>query len=264
MEVFGLDARFGDFVLSDHGLMLASFEYDGASNDDLALTHNISEEYINNTAVPLYQGSTYSDKLELQITLVPKTGNFLSEIEVRTILRTLTGMDNYQWFEILEFTPYEKLYYKAKTTKATLQRVLGKTAGIVLTLSCDSPYAWSQEYHYKYSMDNQKNIFIYNTSDVIYERFYPTVVITPHGNDFLKIINETTKDGTIFSSVIPEEIIVMDNLHEKIVSTSYSSPILNRFNFKWISMVDGKNEFAVNSPVDIEFICRYPRKAGVY
>ena len=40
MEVFGSDLILGEFRLSDYGMVLASFEYTGVSDDNLGMMRN--------------------------------------------------------------------------------------------------------------------------------------------------------------------------------------------------------------------------------
>ena len=266
MEVFGNDMKIGNFILSEHGLMLASFNYDGESNDSLGLDHDTQEVYTGSSPIPLFIGATYSKKLEFEITLIKKCPTeYFTEFEVRDVLRSLTGMPYYQWAQILSESPDENLYYKCRTVNASIQRINGRIAGISLTMECDSPFAWSKEFTYDYDIDAGSTLIFNNTSDDYYQNFCPLVYITANNAiEKLSIVNIT--DGfkeTIITNIDKDETITMDSNKELLTTSIENKLILNNFNFKWISFISGKNEIYFNEAIHLKLVCRFPRKVGI-
>lgn len=268
MEVFGQDMIIGEFCLSDHGLMLASFNYSGDSEDDLGLEHSTEEIYTDNSPIPLFLGTKYSKKLAFDITIIKKcpTEPF-TEFETRNVLRYLTGMPYYQWSRIITEEPEELLYYYCRTTSASLQRINGKVVGILLTMECDSPFAWTQEFRFKNSIQANESFYFFNQSDDIYSDFYPLVKITSKNEINELVITNSTYNNyeTVIKDIFANETITLD-CQNQILSSSITDKqmfIYDRFNFVWPTFIPGKNQMTTNQAIDIEIICRFPRKVGL-
>lgn len=58
MDILGKELIFGDFRTSDYGLILASFDYSGVSEDSLGMDVTTIEEFIGNNPVPVAQNIT--------------------------------------------------------------------------------------------------------------------------------------------------------------------------------------------------------------
>ena len=266
MEIFGKDMKIGNFILSEHGLMLASFKYKGESEDDLGLEHTIQEVYTGNSPIPLYIGSKYSKKLGFEITIVKKCDDSsFSEFEVRDILRNLTGMPYYQWAQILTENPDENLYYKCKTTSASIKRINGNIVGILLTMECDSPFAWSKEYINEFNINTGDTIILNNTSDDFYQDYCPLIYITAQNAiEKLSIVNITNGwKETVISNIDANETIMMDSSKQTLSSSIEGKYILDSFNFKWFSLAPGLNEIYFNNSVHLKIVSRFPRKVGI-
>jgi len=268
MEVFGQDMKIGDFVLSEHGFMLGSFNYSGDSEDDLGLNHETEEVYTDYHAVPLFISAQYSKKLEFEITIIKHCPvGYFTEYEIRDVLRHLTGMPYYQWSQLLTDNPEENLYYFCRTTSAAFQKISGRVVGIILTMECDSPYAWSREYTYSYDIESDKTLVFYNNSDEFYDDYYPLVKITPNDTiEKLTITNITDNNREIvLLNISANETITMDSAKQMLSTTDEDKLLFinDNFNFNWISFAPGRNELHFDQAVHVEFICRFPRKVGI-
>lgn len=62
MEIFAKDLLLGEFKASDYGLYVASFDNNGASENEYNITPSTIEEYIGHNAIPIYLGQKYSGK----------------------------------------------------------------------------------------------------------------------------------------------------------------------------------------------------------
>ena len=70
MNLFGEDMVIGDFRLSEHGLILASFDDESETEDDLGMNYDTVEEYISSNSVPVFIDAKYSEKLRPVATLI--------------------------------------------------------------------------------------------------------------------------------------------------------------------------------------------------
>lgn len=70
IEILNKDLILGNCRISDYGLMVGSFNYNGESEDDIGMSVSTTEEFIGQNPTPIYLGQKYTDKLKLQITLM--------------------------------------------------------------------------------------------------------------------------------------------------------------------------------------------------
>lgn len=268
MNLFGEDLIIGDFKISDYGLILASFEDESDTEDDLGMDYETKEEYIGNNPVPVYLGAKYSEKLRPVITLVKDqcVNNDLSftEHECRMILRELTGFRGYKKMQIYSNEYDELLYFNVRINKVQYKKVAGKVVGIILSMECDSQFAWSKEFNYVYDVKAGEEISFYNISDDLFNYLKPTVKIIPTFDiEVLEIVNLTDNNWTsVLKNLKAGEIITMDCKNEILESSIEDRLILNDFNLHFMRFVSGINKIEFNSDVKIYISFIIPRKVG--
>ena len=119
MNVFGKDMYYGEFKLSDFGLMLSTFSLE--DEEELGMDYEVIEEFVGHNPVPMYLGAEYTNKLELTTTIIKSKCNVLdfdpifTEHECREVLRQLTGFRGYRKVQIVSDDPDELYYYNART-----------------------------------------------------------------------------------------------------------------------------------------------------
>lgn len=149
MEIFAEDVIIGDFKLSDYGLILASFNNNSETTEDIGMDHETIEEYIGHVPKPIFLGSQYSSKLKPTLTIVknPCVYNDLhfTEHECREILRKLTGHHGYTKMKIIQEHIDDEIFYNVRTVSVNYQKVMGKVSGIIFSMECDSQFAWTRE-----------------------------------------------------------------------------------------------------------------------
>lgn len=269
-NLFGDDIVIGDFKASDYGLVLASFDYNGTEENNLALSYEVIEAYIGRNPVPAYLGSRYQEKLKPTITLIKApycvTGNtmeYFTEHECRYILRELTGFDGYRWMQVYHNDLDELLFFNVHVTAVRYMKINQQICGIIMDLECDSPYAWSQEFLYSYTMEPGKTLTFYNTSDELTDYLYPIVTISSTADIApLRITNQTDNNRiTEIKSLKKNITVTMDSKRELLTIPGVTYP-LDQFNFKWFRLVNGKNIISTNYKIDISFRYRVARKVG--
>jgi hypothetical protein len=267
MEVFGSDLILGDFRLSDHGLILASYEYTGVSEDNLGMTKETIEQYVGDKPTPIYLGEKYTDKLKPQITLVknPCAYNgddmFFSEKECHNIFRLLTCVKGYQWMKVINDSDKDEIWFKAKINDISVKRVRGMVSGIILQMECDSCYGYSTETVISLDFTANKSIKIYSNTDDLNNYIYPTFTIKPKSDcSVLQIKNVTDNFTTEISNVKANETITIDSKNEIITSSLSHSLLLNDFNLNWIRLLPDENEITVNVNARLTYTYRVPRK----
>lgn len=266
MEVFGNDLIFGEFRLSDYGMILSSFEYSGVSEDEVGIVIDTIEEFIGDNPIPVYLGDKYTDKIKLQITFSKDpcmyTGNniYFSEKECRNILRIVTGLKGYQWLKIISDSDEDDIWYRAKITNISAQKINGKVAGLILQMECDSPFGWSNETVIDLNFKANKSIRIHSNTDDLYNYIYPMITIKFNSEGTFVLNNLTDKWATQINNVKKSETITIDSKHEIIASSISHDLLLNDFNLHWVRLLPDENEFITNMDARITFTYRVPRK----
>lgn len=268
MNLFGEDMIIGDFKISDYGLILASFEEDSNTEEDLGMNHETIEEYISENPVPIYIGAKYSEKLR-PIATVIKNPDILqeqhfTEHECRMILRELTGFYGYKRMQIYSNELDELLYFNVRINNVKYKKVSGNVVGIIFEMECDSHFAWSKEFNYKYEIKSGTILSFYNISDDLNNYLKPTVKIKSNSDiEKLEIINLTDNNWTtVFKDIKANEEIIMDCKNEIITSSIEDRIILNDFNMHFMRFVSGINKIQVNGDITLDISFVYPRKVG--
>ena len=268
MDVYGNDMIYGNFKLSDYGLMLATFSLE--DEEELGMDYEVVEEFVGYNPVPLYLGAKYTNKLEPTVTLIKNLCNgednpIFTEHECREVLRQLTGFRGYRQLQIMSDN-IDELYYFNARTKRVLYRKYGEgIVAIVLELECDSQFAWSKEYSYTYNMTSGVTDMFINMSDDLYNYLLPTVkIIIPDGCDDFIMTNESDNDWeTEIKNIVSGETITMDSKKCLLLSSKPGRYVLNDFNMHFIRFVSGKNVFKTNTDCTLQFTFRVPRKVGL-
>lgn len=267
MEIFTKDLLIGDFRVSDFGLMIASFSYDGNSEDEIGMNIETIEEFIGYNPVPVYLGQKYTDKLKPQITLVKNPCTYKDNLafnvyECRAILRKITGIRGYQWMKTIDNNFTDDVWYKARVVSISYRRVGENVVGIVLNMECNSSFAWSSENNITINATANKPFFIFNNTDDLNNYVLPTIKITSLSNGTLSLNNKTDNWISEIKNIKANETISMNSNKEILSSSTIHNLLLNDFNMHWGRLMPDKNEYLSNMDAVITFNFRVPRKVG--
>lgn len=269
MEIYNKDLIIGDFRLSDYGLMLGSFSHVGESEDDIALGVSTIEEFIGDNPVPIYLGQKHSNKLIFQATFVKNPCIFgdnlrLCENDCRSVLRTLTSGNGYQWLKLVLQEPDEDLWYRAKANSISYKRINGHVAGMIVSFECDSCFAWTKENVIVVNAEAGRPFYIYVNSDDMNNYVFPTVELRPSSTGLSLVNTSDNRWKTSIKNIRQNEMITLDSRRQIVTSntTSHES-LMDDFNLGWPRLIPGKNEYVSDSNVAIVMKFRAPRKAGV-
>lgn len=264
-QLFHKSVIIDDFVSSRSGLILASFNYNGDEEVDLALGGEIETVFLNNNRVATLVDVKFTEVLSPRITLVSSDDTFISSYQLREVLRQLTGKTTWSWMQVYDELHGETLFYKCIVSSIKCQKIRGNIAGIVVEFKCDSAYARTKLYTQVKHITTEKNTFtLLNTSDELNDYLDCIFTINATENaDVLSIKNEHDNNRvTLIEDVTQGESIYLDSSNEEI-TTSSDVNILDRFNFKFPKMIPGENKFIISSPCDITIKYRLLRKVGV-
>lgn len=269
MEIFGKDWIFGKFKLSDYGLMLASFDGDGESEDDLGMARETIETFVSNNPVPIYTGDKFTDKLKPKVTICKNPCIWdsdkmhFSEKDCREILRLLTCYKGYQWMRLLDYyDDGDNIWFLAKIIKVSYKKINGKVVGIIFEMECDSSYGYSIENNICINAKENIPFYIYNNTDDLQNYVYPVVTIKPSSAKIIILTNITEDYISEINNVEKNEIITIDSKNQIISSNIGHNLLLNDFNLNWVRLLPNKNKYQLNVDGIVTFTYRAPRKVG--
>ena len=265
MEVFGKDLILGEFRLSDYGMMLATFDTDGESEDEIGFTISTIEEFVGDNPIPKYIGDKYTNKIKPKITFIknPCSYNndmFFSEKECRNILRAMTGIKGYQWMRVIDESNEDDIWFRSKIVNISSKRIGNGTVGLILEMECDSPFGWSAETLIDLEFKKNSSIKIFSNTDDLHNYIYPTVSLTFRSNGTFRLENITDNRISEIKNVKKNEKITIDSKNEIITSSITHELLLNDFNLNWIRLKPDTNQLVTNMDVKITFKYRVPRK----
>lgn len=259
-----IDFIFDEKQLSDFGMMICSFDNSESSPTDANL------EYITNTPpdsdVLNFYGSKYEGQLSWNIGICknpccnPEPGYITSD-EERMLKKWLVRKDGYKWLHFIDDEDYYDINYNVKIN-ASSNQIGGRTIGLLLTITADSSYGYTDEIENMITLNKNDYIYIDVQSDDI-GYIYPVINITPLESGDLELIN--TSDSQMHTKIKNASVGKTYTLDAK---NEIQNGILPE-NFNWIFprfvVSDDINEniFTSNLSVEITFIYRLIRKVLV-
>lgn len=268
VEIFYKDFVLGNFRASNYKLLSdCSFSYSGESEDEIGIASTTIEKFIGDNPIPIYIGEKYESKLRPTITLIknPCVNENLSfnSIELRGILRELTGFRGYKWFRLINDKAEDELWYKAKINNISYKRVGGNIVGIILSMECDSMFAWSNENDVIINAKSGEIFYVNNNTDDLCNYVLPYVEIISNIDGDINITNITDNNWiSKIKNVKTNEKITIDSKKEIISSDINHKLLLNDFNLHFFRLVPNKNEYISDKDIEIHFKFRTPRKVG--
>lgn len=254
-----------DGICSDtYNLLLCSFE---SANEESNMGLDTEILYdVSSSSIKRYEYNIkYSGTISLEMTLAKKDFTYFTRIEIREICKWLTGKKSSAWLSILD-EEFDDLNYKARVTSISKKKIGGNVAGLIIKWENSSPYAYTSEYTYEYTISqNDYLISFFNDSDDINNYLYPYVEIRAFQNiDRLSIVNTSDNNRlTRINNIVYNEIITMDNENGVIHTNIHDKKILPLFETrKWLRFISGENILKVNGNCNLKISCRFPRKVG--
>ena len=266
MDVFGRDALIGDFRLSDHGLMLVTFNYEDGYELGANMTTN--ESFLGISPVPKYLGSKYDGKLMPKITVIQNwlatnKHNFTVN-EIREIVSRLTGYQGYKKMYLCKDDFIENVYYNVRLSNPQYELCGGEVIGISFDAECDSQFGWVDDEYETTTNSSNQIIKVNNNSDDRYGYQLPIIEVTSDSAITSFTITNITDNNrnTIVNQISANETVTINSQLNKITSnlgTVYSEI----FNYKFPRLVCGENYLQISHPIDIKVTMKLPRKVGM-
>lgn len=266
MDVFGYDALIGNYRLSDHGLMLATFSY--SDTYPIGLGYETNRVFLGTNPKSVYLGSKPNSVLEITMTviqneLVTHKVDF-SINECREIIGRITGYQGYKKLYLNDEKNLENVYYNVIVNNCEYEKSGDRIVGIRFNMECDSMFCWVDDEIEYVTSGNDETIHVKNNSDLFYEYNYPVMILSSDQDvDGLEITNLSDNGrSTMIDHVVGGEVITIDSGLSKITST-IGTNFSEIFNYKFPRLIRGYNEILVSYPMHVTCKLTLPRKMGV-
>jgi hypothetical protein len=267
--MFCSDFIFADKWLSDLGLMICNFDGSTATKSGGDVT------FITSKPPGTDRYSFYGSQQETPITMTFSIGKnpcmfveednlYFTQEEQSFIYRWLVRRDGYHWLGFDE-EGFEDVWFNSQINLQEIF-VAGQVAGYDVTVTTDSPYAYSQEHEKEFTLAASETHTLKNYSDIPGDIF-PRVIINPKASG--DIILETGCTGykktTKVSQVVSSDTIILDGKDD------YYSGVKHADLFNYVFPVMGNSFDDINTcftntgdiSLDIKIIYRFVRRCAI-
>lgn len=262
--VFGSSFTYDGISSDSYQILMCTIDNYGLSDVDMGL----STEIIADSATFLERfeySANYTSVITFDMTLCKKDFTDFTRPQLRSIAKWLTGRKKSAWLSIKD-EAYDDIHYKCRVVSMIKKKIGPNVCGLLLKWECSSPYAYTEEYAYRYSIHGAgQEIILYNDSDDTEHYLYPSLTIQAKDTmaSFL-IINESDQNRTTkINNIAYNEIIKMDNQNGVLSTNIHDKKLLPLFETrKWFRLAPGENKLKITGNCDLSISLRFPRKAG--
>ena len=240
------------------GVIMVDFDTPSASNDEE--TSLLTGKSPSSDKWDLY-GTEYSSPLTSSITICKSDNTYIDSYEQRALKKWLCK-NRYSWLQVGQ-DDLGEIWYRCILNNPQFENVGRMNAGMKLNMTCDAPYAWSQEYTKTYTVSSSTGNFSFNhISDFDEDILCPLVTITSDINGTIEIINKSDDSRKItLENCVVGEVITLDGIRDK-VSSSNGRVVINSWNKKFLELIDGVNNLNINGNCTVKLTYRLPRRVG--
>lgn len=248
-----------------YGLML--YDISSVSSVDAAFaTAKIQEEDIPSQGKPFFYAVTREEPLEFTLTFGPNMdrvddGEHLSKPELSSISKWLCK-DGYKKLAI-DQKDMADYFYRCIITELSPTSVNGVAWALTATVRCDGAYAYRTSQVYSIDASSGKGSLVINALHDNGPYYWPVVSIVPSGAGTISIHSEED-DGRQFQlSGLPDGVgtITIDG-SKGIITSSTGVNIYPFCNFRFLRLLQGDNQIAVDGTCKVEIACEYPAFIG--
>lgn len=249
----------------EYGLML--YDIGSSSQTDTAFaTAEIQEEALPSQNKPFFYTVARNQPLEFNLTFGVNMeridrGKPLTKSEISSIAKWLCR-DEHRILTI-EQADMEDFFYRCVITELSPTSANGVAWALTATVRCDAAYAYRTKQVYNIDASSGEGSLTINAlhDNGIY--YWPIVSIVPSGGGTISIQNETDNGREFRLSDLPDGVgtIVID-ASRGIITSSTGVNIYPLCNFRFLRLLQGDNQIAVDGACEVEIVCEYPALIG--
>lgn len=262
--VFGSSFTYDGINSDSYNVIMCSIDSFGLDDIDTGLSTEIISD--STSSIERFEYSAkYNSVITFEMTLCNKDFTSLTKNQIRNITKWLTGRKKAAWLS-LKNENYDDVNYKCRVISATKKKVGDTVLGLLLKWECSSPYAYTEEYVYNFSINgSNQEVIIYNDTDDTENYLYPNIIIKSKSNmEVFSIYNVSDNNRlTKLKNIVYNEVIQMDNQNGIISTNIHDKKLLPLFEGrKWFRLVEGENILKITGNCDLSISLRFPRKVG--
>lgn len=256
---------FDNICCDEYGIKCVSFEAGGKQTFNTQVTELKTEKSISGNIYNIIS-QEYTNPLTYTMQVVNRDFSPITQYQERALKKWLCKGSQYRQFAILDKRYADICFFANINNPKSIW--VNDVNGLEVTVTTNSPTAFSDERNYTYTFDGKNQITIYINNDEEIPIF-PSMNITVLQDGDLNIINRSNPDTihNVFSikNVKSNETITIDASYPIIESSneSHNKTIYNDINKEWFYFIDGYNDIFVDKPCIINFIYREYRKVGL-
>lgn len=270
------DFEYANRRLSEFNCIMCSFDGSTGMQDvDIGCDITFNTVKNNHSSVHSKTSSTYENVYTVTFSIMKNPcyyqGDdiYMTDVETRAIIKWLNRHGHYKFkYYNEQFENLDVCYYGSFNIR---QKMFGgRVAGLTLTFTANTPYAFGDEIENKINVTNiDRPVVLYCDSDEI-GITYPNIKITCLEDGLFEMKNITTGTCLSIDNCIKGETIIMDGEH-KLIDTNnqeHKKTLFNDFNYEFIDMETGERSDLSNIyelSMTCELVIAYSpiRKVGV-
>lgn len=259
--MFATDFIFNAQRASDYDLVICSFdgEYQTATGGEVEfeVVKSPDSDKFN------FYGAQYNTPLEWNFSIIKNPcfykndsdTEIISREEERAIYKWLARRDGYHWFSFCQDENEDDILYNVQI-KVSPHQVNGKTIGFDLIVTSDSAFGYTPLQRKKAVINNEKPLILYIDNDSS-NYILPEVKITGSGDFYIANSSDiemkaSDNKAPKFTGVLSTDKIFMDSENKFLNGISF-----DKFNCRFLRLVDGKNIITTNSTSDVNIEIYY-------
>lgn len=245
-----------------YGLMIYDLDDNKQTDVSFGNKASIIETRISRRIQPIHFGVNYHES-PLEFKLVFGSERDLDRYELEEISKWLTGYQDYRWLQICQ-PDLSSVQFRCLITELKPISVGWLPVAFEATVVCDCPYAYGDEFQYRYTVSGSTDIVFQNGS-TIREYWKPRLSISPRSGvtDF-SIVNHSDNDREFkLSGIPPSDLnISVDNANCMISELNFGYNLYGNFNYNFLRFVPGDNHLTVTGDGVITISGRFLHNVG--
>ena len=266
MNVYGKNFIFNGISSEKYNLVLCSID-SHEPNRETGLTQTLNKGELNpHRNTPNLYSVQYSDVLKFDITIIKRNNLPIENNERREIVAWLTSPIFYTSFKIedCEVNGYhENIEYFVKSTGCTDFMPSGYISGLTFNFECNAPYGFSEQESNTFVCNGSTKISINNTSDELFQDYYPTIIVKGTSTGEVTFINNKYPENPMKINIKNGQTLIIDCQNGNINDNTNTFDYETDTNLIWLRLVHGHNNITISGNCTGEIQCRYVRKVGI-
>ena len=253
------DFSYDGKLLSDFGFVICDFDSSGTINTtdtgaEISFKQSSRDKGRKNSLVDSVWNDTATASFSICKDPCQFEDNILTDQEYINLTRWLVRRDFHKICFIDDApSPYTQTHNRFYNGSFTHKAITfeGKMCGLELTMTTDTPYAYSDEIQVNLSADSAETDVVTDTSSIVMD-IIPNIEITCNEDCNLSIKNTTNNSYLTINNCMNGEVITIDGNALIITTNLNSHKIYDDFDYNFVTVTLGsENKFTCSQNADL-------------